>query len=126
MIDVSVQSRFEFMTYRGARILRVDYTDLAPPEVIALARASQAALLREPLESGRVLMVVTNARFDIAVAKTLQVVAAENRPYIKGVALVGMAGLQRIIHRAVSKIMRMELPVFPSEDAALEWLAGLP
>ena len=119
-------SRFAFMTHRGKRILRVDYENLAPREVIALARSSQTALLREPLGSGRVLMVVTNARFDVAVAKTLQTIAAENTPYVKGVALVGMAGLQRIIHQAVTKIMQMELPTFPTEADALDWLAGLP
>ena len=43
----------------------------------------------------------------------------------KGVAVVGLAVLLRVIYLGMSKLMEMEMPAFDSRDEALDWLAEL-
>jgi hypothetical protein len=56
----------------------------------------------------------------------LKEAAMRNKPHLKGVAVVGLSGLLRVIYLTMSKMMEMEMPAFDTREQALDWLAGLP
>jgi hypothetical protein len=47
---------------------------------------------------------------------------AENAPYVRRAAVVGISGLQRLIYEGVQAFSRRRIPLFESRQEALRWL----
>lgn len=119
--------RLTTLHHRGLPVVVVDYSGIKDhQETLDLVWASSAKIVAEPPSSVRVLMLVEGAHFSPQVLGPLKEAALKNRPHLKGVAVVGLAGLLRVIYLGMSKLMEMEMPAFETRAEALDWLAGLP
>jgi hypothetical protein len=119
--------RVSTIQHNGAEILVVDYAEVnAAQETLDLIWVSSDRIVAQPLGSVRVLMSVEGAHFSPQVLGPLKEAALRNKPHLKGVAVIGLEGLLRVIYLGMSKLMEMEMPAFDTREEALDWLAGLP
>ncbi|HET7042392.1 MAG TPA: STAS/SEC14 domain-containing protein [Gemmatimonadales bacterium] len=119
--------RLTTVQHRGVPVLVVDYGSIRDPqESLDLIWASSAAIVAQPPGSVRVLMSIEGAHIAPQIIGPLKEAALRNKPHLKGVAVVGLGGLLRVIYLAMSKLMEMEMPAFDTREAALDWLAELP
>lgn len=117
--------RIRTVEHRGVPVMIVDYDDLRDPAaVIDLIESSAREIQSRPPRSQRVLMRVANVHFNPAVVAALKDAGLKNQPHLAAVAVVGLTGLTRVVHRAMMKLMRQEIPAFDAEPEALDWLAA--
>lgn len=118
--------RLKTLQHGGVPILVVEYGGiLDPQESLDLIRRSSEQIVAEPLGSVRVLMSVENAPLSPELLLPLKEAVLRNRPHVKGVAVVGLAGFLRTILQSVAHSLDVQMPIFDSREAALDWLAGL-
>ena len=119
--------RLTFVQHRGIPILVADHTGVQDPdEWLALIRRSSERITAEPPGSVRLLLALQAADLSPALLGPLKDAALRNRPHLKGVAVVGLTGLLRVVYQAMARMLEMEMPAFDTRDEALDWLAGLP
>lgn len=119
--------RLTTVQHRGVPVLVVDYSHVKDAqESLDLIWASSAAIVAQPPASVRVLMSIEGAHIAPQIIGALKDAALRNKPHLKGVAVVGLGGLLRIVYLTMSKLMEMEMPAFDTREAALDWLAELP
>ena len=119
-------SRTRWVDRSGTRVYVVDYTGLASQQdVVSLIWSSAREIQSQPEGSVRVLMLVQGVYFDQTVAQAIRQAGLQNQPYLKGVAVVGLEGIVKVVHRTMSLLMRQTIPVFDREDEAMSWLVGL-
>ena len=114
-----------FLEHRGQRVLLADYSGQRDIPVLLRAMDEVQALIEaEPPGSVRYLMDVRDARWDTLVVSRLRELGERSRPWFRATAIVGLAGLQVAVHEMLTRVLRLEMPVFPTRDAALDWLAS--
>lgn len=69
-----------------------------------------------------VITNVTNTGFDSDVARTMKEYALHNTPYVKASALVGLAGIQKVVLTAIKTVTRREYFLANTMDEAKDWL----
>lgn len=110
-----------FIHHRQARILRIEFGDLAQADLVAAAAQVRRIIRAEPLRSVRSLTVVhTPLTADAATA--LKQCALGNAPHIRASAMVG-SPFWKAIAADVQARGREDLMVFDDEAEALEYLA---
>jgi hypothetical protein len=113
-----------FLDHDGKRILRLDYTGLTPPEVIAYMQDAKRLIAAEPRRSVRLLSIVA-IHITEDVVRALQEFAAHNVPFVLASAIVGATSFQRAaILLTIASRGRLNLEVFDDEESAKEWLAS--
>lgn len=119
--------RLTTVQHQGASILVVDYAGIKDTqESLDLIWSSSERIVAQPAGSVRVLMSIQDAHISPQILGPLKEAAMRNKPHLKGVAVVGLSGLLRVIYLTMSKMMEMEMPAFDTREQALDWLAGLP
>ena len=119
--------RLSTLQHNGAEILVVDYSGIRDhQESLDLIWKSSDTIVAAPAGSVRVLMSISGAHFSPQLLGPLTEAALRNKPHLKGVAVIGLGGLLRVIYLSMSKLMEMEMPAFDSREDALNWLADLP
>jgi hypothetical protein len=126
MLDASALStRSGFVDHRGTRLLIVDASGLrAAADIQALIVHTESLIRTEPPTSVRIAMVVHGFRFDRQSAAAVKGVFARVQPWILASALVGVAGLQRVLLHMLNQVARRERGLFDTLDAAKDWLVG--
>jgi len=112
----------KFMEHRGQRILRLEYSNLSPPELAAAADQVRQLVAAEPLRSARILTVI-RSKLTADGADTLKRCALANRPYVRAGAVVA-SSFWKVIVADVQVHGREDLTLFDDEASALEWLAS--
>jgi len=111
-----------FIQYRGARILRLEFSRLSEPEIVAAANQVHCVVAAEPRRSVRTLTVLgswlTKERSD-----ALKRCALANRPYVRAGAVVAPT-FWRVIATELQSRGREDLRFFTDEASALDWLSG--
>jgi hypothetical protein len=113
------------VVHRGKSIFIIDLSFANPAEAIAIIRDAEPKITSCPPESVLMLTDVTKARYNQESAAELKRYAANNTPYVRGSAVVGLEGLHRVLLMAVQLLTRREIRAFSDRDAALNWLASL-
>jgi hypothetical protein len=117
-----VENRVQFITYKGKRVLSIDYSHSDAAQMKALAEEGHRVIAREPLNSVLTLNDMTGALFDQQTVEALKSKVAANAPYVRRAAVIGISGLQRLIYEAVKFFTKRSLPLFPSREEALDYL----
>ena len=118
----SAASRVNFIEHNGRRVLLVDYSHCNAALLKAVVQECQRIVAIQPANSVRTLNDVTGTMFDQESVALLKALVKANAPYVKKAAVVGLTGLQRLIHEAVQAFSKRNLPLFPTRNAALDWL----
>jgi hypothetical protein len=110
----------------GSRVLLIDVSGLTDPaEALPYIAEAQGVVAGQPLRSVYCLVDVTGSRFNVDVVEAMKHLAEHDRPYVIASAVVGVAGLMRVIFESVLAFSgRNNLKSLPSREEALRWLAG--
>ncbi len=124
MLDPSALSaRSGFVDHGGVRLLVVDASDLrSSGDIQDLIVHTESLIRAEPPASVRVVMIVRGFSFDRQSAAAVKGVFARVQPWIRASALVGVAGLQKVLLQVLNQVARRERGLFDTLDAAKDWL----
>jgi len=113
-----------FMEYGGKRILRLDYTGLTAPEIIAYMQHAQSIIALEPPHSVRLLSIVATHHITTDVVQALKAFAAHNVTFVVASAVVGATPFQNAaITLTITGQGRFNVETFDDEEQAKGWLA---
>jgi hypothetical protein len=113
------------LNHHGKSILCLDIADLKTQDKADFHKhiaSAKARIQKQPQKSMLVITNVTNIRFDTEMANGIKDYAAHNTPYVKASALVGVAGLQKVIVQAVKKFTGRDFYLADTMEDAIEWL----
>ena len=117
--------RVRFIQYGGKDILLVDFSDCKPDEAHLIIDKAKALICTRPEQSLLTLTDVTNFRFDEKISDRMKEYAAHNKPFVKAAAVVGIAGLKKIMFQAVMVFSKRKLHAFDTVDQAKTWLVTM-
>lgn len=117
--------RVRFIEHRGQRILLIDFSGLqAAADILREIGVAREIVRSQPPNSLRTLTHVRGARYTAPVMDALKQLTADNKPYVRHAAVVGMEGIHRVLYRAVLLFSRRSIETFDDLDAARDWLAS--
>ena len=117
--------RVRFVVQEKKRILRFDFSGLAATETLAVMDYGTRFIARMPPNSVLTLTNIAGADYDQTVTDALKKFTEHNKPYVIAGAVVGVAGLKKVIYHAVIRgTGRTNLKLFATETGAREWLAN--
>jgi hypothetical protein len=121
--------RINFVQHKGKSILIEDFTNLKPPkdmdEYLKTIKEAHQAFISQPQKSVLAVFDVTNSSFNTEVISILKDFTLSNTPYVKCAVIVGLTGLMKVALATVSKLTGRSFQVFPSRQAAMDFLVTL-
>jgi len=116
--------RIKFVTHRGQRVLLVDYTNCRADEVAEIADQAPPIVTQEPPGSVLLLADFTGAEFSRETVEHLKIAAAVDKRHLKRDAWVLDHNLPKALYDSIRSFSTREMPIFPTREAALEYLTG--
>ncbi len=121
----------EFIEYKGARILRMEFSgsgDSADAAAIkGVMEEAKRIIAQQPPHSLLALTVISaQASFNAEIAVAFREFVLHNKPFIKIAALVGIYGMRRALLNSLSIISHRgsSLKICQDEEEAKEFLAA--
>jgi hypothetical protein len=115
--------RIVFIEYHGQQVLIEDFSNLRPgDEFRATLEAARTIIHSQPPKSVLALFDATHSTFNAEAIGLVKDFTAQNEPFVKGAAVVGIEGLRRIALMAVSKFSGRTFKTFKDRPSALDWL----
>lgn len=115
--------RVSFIAFRGRSILIEDFSGLRPgDEFRATLDDAGAAIRSQALKSVLALVDATHATFNAEAFGMLKTFTAENAPFVRAAAVVGIEGLLGVAMLAVARFSGRTVGRFPDRPSALDWL----
>jgi len=115
--------RVEFLEHGPHRILRLDYSGLAPQEFLAAWKKAARIIATEPLGSVR-LLTIPPLPLDERMADAIRRGAPEKAKHVLAEALVGATAFHRILFLSNKAKYRLDREVFNDEPQAKDWLVS--
>jgi hypothetical protein len=111
--------------FRGKRIARLDFANIAEePEALAAIKEAEGIIQGQPHKSVYTLTIVRGSRFNSTVLSAMKKLAAENAPFVRSGAVVGMGTLHKAAYLTVMYFSKRTIPAFDTEDEAKEWISA--
>jgi hypothetical protein len=108
-----------YVQHRGARVLRIDYSELSREKLVEAAAHIRRIVTAEPPRSVRTLTLL-NTLLTADAAEALKEAAVANAMHIRASAVVGTAFWRSLAAQVPGREMRL----FDDEASALDWLAA--
>ena len=118
-------ARTTFTEYKRKRIARLDFSAIAEePEALAAIAEATEIIQKQPPKSLYTLTIVRGSRFNSVVLSAMKKLAADNGPFVRAGAIVGMGTLHKAAYLTVMYFSKRTIPAFDSEEEAKEWIAA--
>ena len=118
-------ARTAFMEFKGKRVARLDLSNIAEePEALAAIAEAGGLIQSQPHKSLYTLTIVRGSRFNSTTLSAMKKLAAENGPFVRAGAIVGMGTLHKAAYLTVMYFSKRTIPAFDTEDEAKEWIAA--
>jgi len=114
--------RVQFVQHNGKEILLLDFSRCTAKDALALIDEAAAAIRTRPQQSLLTLTDVTDMRFNDTLNQRMKVFTAQNKPYVKAAAVVGVTGLKKILFDAVMVFSKRKIHAFDNRETAKAWL----
>jgi len=114
--------RVRLLEHKGRSVVLLDASHCPAAEAGQVFVSGRRLLATMPPKSALTLTDVTGAMFDDASTREAQTNATANVPYVKAAAVVGVAGLKKIVYTAIIRVTGREVKLFDTREQALEWL----
>lgn len=119
--------RVRYISHGSTKILKFDFSGLDIADVREAIDYGSRLIAQMPKQSVLTLTDVTEANYDREITEALKGFTAHNKPHVIAGAVVGVAGLKKVIFQAVATVSgRSNLKVFGDAESAKEWLANYP
>lgn len=113
-----------FITDRGQRILLLDFRGCTADEMAEIADRVPPIVTQEPPGSVLALADFTGAEFTREAVEHIKIATAIDKPHVKRAAWVLDHNLPKTLYDSVRTFSTRDFPVFPTREAALEYLTG--
>jgi hypothetical protein len=113
------------LNYKGKSILCLDVAGLKlkdKPEFQKHVEDAKEQIRKYSPKSLLIITNVTDTGFDTQVAAIMGEYADHNTPYIKASALVGIAGVQKVVLAAIKAMIGRDFYLADTMEEAQEWL----
>jgi hypothetical protein len=117
--------RIQTITHKSKNIVLIDLSNLKPPETVQIIPSAKKTISTFTSKSALVLTDVTGASYNKDVAEAIKDFVSSNTPFIKASAVVGVEGVSYVLLQTVIFLSKRELKVFPTRQAAMDWLASV-
>lgn len=117
--------RVSFIKHNGRDIIQVDLSGIRNvEESIAILQEGTKLVKTQGAKSVLLLTNVSGTHYDKAGAEAMKKYSAENTPFIKASAVVGVTGIKRLVLNTVVKMTGRKIVTFDDAEAAKDWLAS--
>ena len=117
--------RVHFVEHKGKRVLFHDLSNIEDPrDAFPAVALSKSIVAQQPPRSLLTLTYVKGSRFNREIIEALKDLVVHNGPYVKCGAIVGLAGLQRVVYVTITQLTGRRLPTFDTVAAGLDWLVA--
>ena len=113
-----------FTSYRGHRILLLDFTNCNPEEIGEISNQVPAMVTQEPAASVCALADFTGAEFSREAVERIKIATAIDKAHIKRAAWVLDHNLPKALFDSVRTFTGREFPVFATREEALDYLVS--
>lgn len=116
---------FSIIVYKGKNIHYIDYSNFctSKEKTLQLLKYSIEECKNSEPKSTLTLINVVNLSFDMEIINAFQDSIGETFPYVKKLAVIGLAGLQKVAYNFIIKLSQKYLiKAFDTELEAKEWL----
>ncbi len=114
--------RAAFTNHKGKRILLIDLTGLQPGDFAPIIAQVEKLVSQEPRSSLLTLTDASKSRFDIPTVQALKNLSANNKPYVKAAAVVGIEGPLGILMDGLEKFSGRVFSRCGTREQAMDWL----
>jgi hypothetical protein len=121
---MGAMNRVTTAVHGGKPILHIDFEGCVPGTFAPVIAEAQRAILSSPRGSVLALTCVENVRFDLGTVAEMQRFATACMPHLKANALVGIAGMKKVVFSGIKPLYRVPVELFDDRDAARDWLAS--
>ncbi|HUN53970.1 MAG TPA: hypothetical protein VMU29_02310 [Smithella sp.] len=117
---------YEWIQYKGKRILYVDFASQKPEEILDLIKRFKEVVAKEPPHSVLGVCNVRGGMISTEINNAFKDGIKDTDPYVKMIAITGIEGLQSIMFNGIVMFTRTKkLVLKKSKEEALDFLAGL-
>lgn len=118
--------RTRFIEHAGRKILLLDFSGIADPQAAydAISEARDIVARNAPDGSLLTLTLVKDSHFDSGVLKAIRELAEHNKPYVRAGAVVGLAGLMKVVFNTLIHLTGRNIKSFDDADAAKAYLVA--
>lgn len=115
--------RVRFIEHRGTRILLSDLSGIRTTADLQRAIRLGSEIVRtQPPRSLLILVDVTDVEYNIEAFAIVQQSVADNRPFVRARAIVGLPRVATVPFEIVARISASPMARFAEREEALEWL----
>jgi hypothetical protein len=114
--------RIRSIREQGKEIVLVDLANCRASEVETVARNFPAFVTKRKRGSVLLLVDFSGALVDAETLRTMKESAVFDKPYIKRSAWFGAQNFPPEFHKEITTFSRREMPIFDSQQEALDWL----
>ena len=117
--------RSKWIEHKGKKILYQDFANYLYNSSAVLEELSQVQqiVLREPLDSVRVLSDFRDTYIGSTLLKPMDEASARTKTHVHKTAVLGVTGFKRKLADMLTAITGQPLKYFDDEEAAKNWLA---
>lgn len=124
IIMEALMAQVKFIIHKGKKILLADFTYSKPEEMLEAIETVKKTVKKSPEKSVLAIIDVRYSPFDTDLSNALKQMAAEDRPYVKMTAIVGVTGLKKLAYSAMIRFSgRKNILMFDRIETAKDWLA---
>ena len=109
--------------HRGRRIVEIDFDGCVPGTFAPIISEAQRLLAGEPPGSVLALARFENVEFDGGTVAEVQRFARVAMPFLRANALVGVAGVKRLVFDAIRPFFKVPVELFETVADARDWLS---
>lgn len=114
--------RVKFIQHSGKEILLLDFSGCTAEDACGVIEQALPVIRTRPQQSLLTLTDVTNMRFDDRLSQKMKEFTAQNKPYVRAAAVVGVTGLKKILFDAVVIFSKRKFQAFDDLEKAKAWL----
>lgn len=119
-----MDDRIRFIKHRKQAILLIDFSGLAPDQIIAVVNEVQRKIATLPANSVLTLADFTGSHVDKAAATRIKEALTIDRPHVKRSAWVGTESLPKVFYENFKSFSQRDFPTFPTREQAMDWLTS--
>jgi hypothetical protein len=117
-------NRVQLFPHKGKNIVLVDLSNADEVEIAKTLGEASGLVARQGPKNARVLTDVTNATYNPQVSQLIKQFTANNTPYVRASAVVGIEGVRYVLLQTVIMLTRREIKVFPDREKAKDFLSS--
>jgi hypothetical protein len=121
-LQLEIEQRVKFIPYRGKKLLELDFSNMAPDDVMALIAGARKTIDAQPPASALVYCDFTNTAATAEIIVALNDFAMKNKPFVKASAAVGLHGPRSKIMETINRLARRDIAIFDDPIRAKNWL----